>query len=425
MLNKIRVKNKAEILRVPKTYKKRREILLKILEKVFEQISAEKLTQKALSKTKLPPYKHLYILGVGKASYGMVKAANAVLKDKISGGIIIVPKGSKVKQIPKINTLFASHPIPCNEGKKSAEKLLNFARKMKKDDLVLFFLSGGGSAMLPLPTKGICLEDKVEITKLLLKRGATINEINTVRKHISQIKGGQLAKALYGAKTICLVFSDVVGSDPSVIASGPLSPDNTKIKDAMAIIKKYKIPGKFRHSDFTETVPKEDKCFKNIAYKIIGDHKTVLDVAAGIAEKLDIHVKKYSSTLTGDAAKTGKKLVNEAKKGLLVATGETTVNVKGDGEGGRNQELSLSALQSLKENQTILSVGTDGVDGITPVKIAGAIADGYTRKKYKNLNIHKYLKQNDSYNFFLHAKSLIKTGSTGQNLGDLIMVLTD
>lgn len=414
MPNKVKVKNRAELLRVPEPYKRRRKILLDILEGVFAKINAEKLTREALCKEKFDKYENVYLIGAGKASYAMARA----LTGRITNGLIVVPKGGKIKKLPKTEILFASHPIPCCEGRKSAQKLLNFAKKTGKNDLVIFLLSGGASAMLPLPVKGICIRNKIRITKLLLKKGAAINEINTVRKHISQIKGGQLAKALYPAKTICLALSDVVKDDPSVIASGPLSPDRTTKKDALKILKKYKIPHNF---SLAETPDAKDPCFKNIDYRIIANHKTVILAAQEIAKTMKLKTYAYSHSLTGEARKIGPKLIKQSKKGLLIAAGETTVDVKGTGKGGRNQELVLSTLPYLKPNQIILSVGTDGVDGITPEKVAGAIADCKT----KNRESKKFLENNDSYNFFLDKKSLIKTGPTQQNLGDLIMILKD
>lgn len=414
MPNEVKIKNKAELLRVPEPYKHRRKILLDILEGVFTKIDAEKLTHEALREEKFGKYKNVYLMGAGKASYAMAQA----LKNKITKGIIVVPHGSKLNKLPGIEILFASHPIPCCEGRKSAQKLLNFAKKAGKDDLVIFLLSGGASAMLPLPIQGVSLKDKIRITKLLLKKSATINEINTVRKHLSQIKGGQLAKALYPAKTICLAFSDVVKDDPSVIGSGPLSPDATTKNSAQKILKKYKIPC---GAKFKETPDKKDQCFKNIDYRIIANHKTVLLAAQKIAKKFKLKTYAHSHSLTGEARKIGPKLVKINKKGLLIATGETTVNVKGKGRGGRNQELVLAAIPHLKQNQTILSVGTDGIDGITPKKVAGAIADRVIETK----NAEKFLSNNDSYHYFLDKKSLIETGPTQQNLGDLIMILKD
>jgi glycerate 2-kinase len=406
-----KVKNLKELLNVPEPYKKRRKILLGILDEVLKNVDPKKLVSKALPRI---PGK-VYVVSVGKAAFYMAEAACERLE--VKGGIIIAPKGKKVPRIPGLKTFYASHPIPCADGKKASQALLEFASKLSKKDHVVFLLSGGGSAMLPLPVRGICMKKKAKITRDLIKRGATINEINTVRKHISQTKGGNVAKALHPASVTCLVMSDVVGNDLSTIASGPLSPDKTTAKDAIKILKKYKVQVDTKR--LQETPKPGDKYFKNISCKIIASHKTVHESACKAAKNLK--VQKGPANLTGDVSKTAKKLLKQAKKGIFIATGETTVNVKGKGAGGRNQEFALTLLPHLDEHTTVVSIGTDGVDGMTPQKVAGAIPDKHIYKKdYKS-----FLAQNDSYHYFLRHKSLIKTDPTGNNLGDLILILKD
>jgi len=406
-----KVKNLKELLDVPEPYKKRRKILLGILEKVLEDVSPQKLVSEALPRIS----DEVYVISVGKAAFPMAKAVCDTLK--VKSGMLITPKGKKVPRIPALKTFYASHPIPDADGKKASQALLEFASNLAEKDHVIFLLSGGGSALLPLPVKGICMKKKAKITRDLIKRGATINEINTVRKHISLVKGGGVAKALYPAKVTCLVMSDVVGDDPSTIASGPLSPDKTTIADAIKILKKYKV-----QADTTrlkETPKPGDKIFKNIDYKIIASHKTVHESACKATK--NFKVQKGPHDLTGEVKKTAKALLKQAQKGIFIATGETTVNVKGSGSGGRNQEFALTSLPYLDEKTTVLSVGTDGVDGMTPQKVAGAISDrSVFQKDYKS-----FLKNNDSYHYFLRHKSLIKTDPTGNNLGDLILILKD
>lgn len=430
------LKNKSTLLKVSEPYKSQREILLELLERILKEIDPEKLTTEAinLKKWNLSEYKNIYLIAAGKASYKMAKAVYGLLGNKIKKGIIVSNEKFSHK-IPKIECLKSTHPIPSIAGVKCAKKIIDFAKKINEKDLVIFLLSGGASAMLPLPVSEIMLKDKISVTKLLLKSEAAISEINTVRKHLSQIKGGRLAELLYPAKIICLALSDVIGNDPSIIASGPISPDETTFLDALKVIKKYKLENKIslrvkkylikalKNSDL-ETPKKNDPCFKKIEYRIIGSHETLLRASERAARKYKFKTRIIKKFVTGEAKKIGQTLVQKCKNGLLIAVGETTVNVKGNGYGGRNQELVLGALKRLKENQVILAVGTDGVDGITPRKVAGALADQFIAKKYPKLNIEQYLKNNNSYKFFLKTKTLIVTENTGNNLGDLIMILS-
>ncbi|MFA6521818.1 MAG: DUF4147 domain-containing protein, partial [Candidatus Gracilibacteria bacterium] len=273
-------------------------------------------------------------------------------------------------------------------------------------------------------------------TRLLLKSGATINEMNTVRKHISRVKGGFLASLLYPATVMGFVISDVVGNDLSTIASGPLTPDKSTFKDALKIFKKYQIGPPKNVLNYLENgmenprleTPKPgEKYFEKVSVKIIADHKTALNQAVEKAKKLGLKVVAMKKEITGEAREEARKFIAKAKRGtLLIGCGETTVTCTGTGCGGRNQEFVLAGLQHLKEGQILLSIGTDGVDGFCPEEVAGAIGDESTLEtaSQKGLKLESHLKNNDSYNFFKRAGGLIKTGATGTNLGDLMMLLS-
>ena len=272
--------------------------------------------------------------------------------------------------------------------------------------------------MLPAPIAPLSLKDKVQITKQLLKSTATIHEINTVRKHLSLVKGGGLAKIVYPATMISLIFSDVPSNDISFVASGPTVRDKTNIDDAKAILSKYNIK---YDGEFFET-PKEDKYFENVHNFILCSGKTVLSAMGKKAEEMDIQARVLRSDFEADADQACRILLENANSGeLLLATGETTVKIKGKGKGGRNQQLVLSALKYIKEGDVVISCASDGYDY---TEAAGAIADSETLKKAKeyNLNIEEYINNNDSFHFFEKTKDQIMTGKTGLNVSDIFLV---
>ena len=340
---------------------------------------------------------------------------------------MIIPEKEPEPKLKKIKFIRASHPLPNSNGVKGAKAILELAGKAGEKDLVISLISGGGSALMPLPAKGVSLKEKIETTSLLLKCGATIHEINAVRKHLSCIKGGRLAKAIHPARCINLVISDVLGDDLSVIASGPLSPDPSTREDTLAILKKYHLTKKVPASVLSvirggEETPKEgDPVFKKIKTKILANHLSSAKAAKKIGGKKAVILDEC---MEGDCNQTACKWMKKIRnqKGLFILTGETTVQVTGCGKGGRNQQFSLACLEKMEEKNpfTLLSMGTDGVDGFCPEEIAGAIISpsSFSDKK----EIASYLENNDSYHFFKKTKGLIKTGPTGTNLGDLVLI---
>ena len=404
------IKNRKELLKgLPPLEKQERAILLNIAEKTLEAINPYTLVLNELKKLDTSKYENIFVIGTGKGTAKMAEAAEKHFSNKITDGFITIPKGETTPNLKRIKYIYASHPLPNQNGVKGAKEILKIAQKADEKDLVITLISGGGSALMPLPTKGITLKEKIALTSLLLKSGANINEINTVRKHISQIKGGNLAQAIYPATCLNLVISDVLGDDLSAIASGPVSSDPTTINDALKIFKKYKIAP-------PKNLQETPKKVQNVKSKILANHETTALTAKRISSKY--HPQIIDSHMEGDCNRKAAEIMKKIGKGLYILTGETTVKITGKGKGGRNQQFVLACLRSAPKNATILSIGTDGVDGICPEKIAGAIASESTPRK----DIARYLKNNDSYHFFKKNNGLIKTGPTGTNLGDLVLI---
>ena len=399
-------------------------------------------------KFDLTEYRNIYVLGGGKASGLMAEAIEEILGDKITSGIINVLKGTeKMVKTKKIKINGATHPIPGEEGVNSTKAMLEIARKAGKDDLIIALISGGGSALMPCPADPVTLEDKKTVTNLLLKCGATINEINVVRKHLSEFKGGQLAKTAYPATLVNLIISDVVGDPLDIIASGPTVPDSSTFQDAYNVLKKYnllnKIPENIKKriqlglSGKIEETPKPgDKIFRNVHNILIASNRTACVAAVKKARELGINSMLLSTYIEGEARHVGAVLAGLAKEihnydtpikkpAVIVCGGETTVTVVGNGKGGRNQELALgSALKISGLNGIVIaSVGTDGKDGTSDA--AGAIVDGQTLKRAQKLGLDatKYLANNNSYMFFKKLGDAIFTGTTGTNVNDLIIIV--
>jgi len=398
-------------------------------------------------------FKKLIVVGFGKAASAMAKAIEDELPDLIDTGIVVTKYGhsisleSKVKsQKSKIKILEAGHPIPDENGLNATEEIIKLLKNADENTLVVCLISGGGSALLAAPCEDISLDEKQKITQLLLKAGADINELNTVRKHISNVKGGRLAEIAYPARIISLILSDVIGDKLDVIASGPTSPDKTTYNDALQVLKKYALMDKVPRSiieilnkgvnNIIPETPKDDNpAFEKVENIIIGSSRKTLEAAKTKAESFGLQTEVISSKITGEAREVGRWLTIKTRDALsvrrdekicLISGGETTVTVKGNGLGGRNMELALSFAIEIDgiDGITLLSAGTDGTDG--PTDAAGAIVDGQTvaRAKAIGLDPGTYLENNDSYNFFKQINELFITGPTGTNVMDIqIMVI--
>lgn len=394
----------------------------------------------------LSAYADLYVIGAGKATADMAAALETLLGDRITGGMITV-KYAHTRPLNRIDLIEAGHPIPDDSGLKGTQRILEVAEKANESDLIICLLSGGGSALLPQPAESIPLSDKQAVIQALLDCGAAINEINAVRKHISAIKGGRLAGKAWPATLITLILSDVVGDKLDVIASGPTVPDSSTFLDCMGIIESYHIKNRIpasvlRHLEAgadgrIEETPKADAdAFSRTHNFIIGSSITALKAACRTALNLGYHSLILSSMIEGetrDAARVHTAIAREIRQtgnpvappACLLSGGETTVTIKGDGLGGRNQEFALAAAIDIRDESgmVILSGGTDGTDG--PTDAAGAIVDSGTLKKALDagLSPYTYLANNDSYNFFKQTGELLMTGPTGTNVMDLRVVL--
>jgi len=388
------------------------------------------------------------VIGFGKASCPMVRAFEDSMGDLIDEAVVITKYGHSkpLHKSKKINIFEAGHPIPDKKGLKGTEEVIRLLIGSRENTLIICLISGGGSALLVSPYKGITLHEKQEVTGLLLKAGADIFALNTVRKHISRVKGGRLAEIAYPARMISLILSDVIGDRLDVIASGPTSPDTTTYNDALHILEEYHIRNKVpqavldilengRKGMIPETPKEGSRIFDRLENIIIGSNKIALTAAQEEAEKRGLTTEIISSELSGEAKDAGRRLAGKARAikqskdmrrpHCLISGGETTVTVTGKGSGGRNMELALSFAMEIEgmNGITLLSAGTDGTDG--PTDAAGAVVDGQTVIKANTLgmNPETYLSNNDSYHFFKEINELFITGPTGTNVMDIQIIL--
>ncbi len=395
-------------------------------------------------------YQRLLIIGFGKAACPMAKAVEDGLVGLNDKGLVITKYGHCERYRPGIVRIIeAGHPVPDENGMKGTDDIIRLLRDADEHTLVVCLISGGGSALLVSPADGITIDEKKRITGLLLRSGAGIHDLNAVRKHISRVKGGRLARLAYPAKVISLILSDVIGDSLDVIASGPTSPDSTTFADALSVLKQYGLTDEAQESilrtlregerGIIPETPKEgDRIFENVENLIIGSNKKALTAAKEKAEDLGLSTNIISDTIRGEADEIGKwlaeKAISEKIDGgaqrnplCLISGGETTVTVRGNGLGGRNMELALAFAMEIDgiEGITLLSAGTDGSDG--PTDAAGAIVDGGTLKNAREagLDPSEFLRDNDSYNFFRRAGGLFVTGPTGTNVMDIQIVVID
>ena len=399
----------------------------------------------------LASFERIIVVGAGKATARMALAVETLLGNRISAGLIVVKDGHTAP-LKIIEQAEASHPVPNEAGIVGAQRVLDMVRGADEKTLVICLISGGASALLVAPVEGVTLQDKQEATRLLLNAGATINELNSVRKHLSEVKGGRLAQAVYPAQLVTLIVSDVIGDPLDVIASGPTSPDNSTFAEAWAVIEKFGLQEKLpaRAADYLqcglaglapETVKANNPCLAGTRNVIIAGIRLALAAAQEKSSQLGYAAKTISDTLQGEASDAAHFLAQAARDELavmkpnerrcLLCGGETTVTVRGNGKGGRNQEFALALAVEIEgwQGVSLLSAGTDGTDG--PTDAAGAMANGSTISQARALGIDplRYLVNNDSYAFFQQfdtasgAHSHLKTGPTGTNVMDIQIVL--
>ncbi len=407
----------------------------------------------------LRDYEKIVVLGTGKATAAMAKAAEEILDGRITNGIISV-KYKHTEPLCFIDTIEAGHPVPDANGVKAAERIERIATDADDQTLILYLISGGGSALLSSPitctvhsqTISLNLDDIQETTRVLLASGATIGEVNCIRKHLSSIKGGKLAVLGYPALQVSLILSDVIGDRLDTIASGLTVHDQTTYGDAMDILRKYGIMEKVPEKVITileagslglvpETPKAEDKIFHKVSNFIIGNNYAALQAAQKKALRLGYNTVVLSSQVIGEAKEVAKVFAGIAwdvrRAGIpvhppacVIWGGETTVTLRGSGKGGRNQEFALSFLLELEErysygdsNIHMLAASTDGNDG--PTDAAGAFVSSEILQKSRDMNMDaaKYLQNNDSYSFFEKVDSLLRTGPTNTNVCDIQMVI--
>ena len=396
----------------------------------------------------LDKYKRIFLIGAGKGTAPMAKALEDILGEWLTKGLIIVKYGHGIP-LEKTQILEAGHPIPDDAGLRATKELLKQAQECTKEDLILCAFSGGGSALLPAPLSPITLDQKQTTTRLLLECGATIDEINAIRKHLSRSKGGWLAKEAYPATIVSLLLSDVIGDRLDVIASGPTVPDESTYSDCIKIIDRYKLGDRLPKSvtdyfikgaagSLPETPKPGDPVFSHVQNLIVGNNRESLLAAQERALSLGYNTIVLSSQIEGEAREVAQvfgaigKEISQANLPIsppacIIAGGETTVTIKGRGKGGRNQELALASAIAIDgwEGISLLSAGTDGTDG--PTDAAGAIVNGTTCKRARQANLYPrdFLLGNDSYTFFESLGDLLKTGPTRTNVMDIICMLVD
>lgn len=396
-----------------------------------------------------PLWSKVHLIAFGKAACAMADAAQAVIPPHLlTGAKLAVTNYENVQAVNHVEVIGAGHPLPDAKGLAAAQRIIEQVAAAQSGELVLVLVSGGGSALLPAPHPSITLTEKSQTTALLLRSGATINEINCVRKHLSTLKGGGLARLAVPAHLHALILSDVLGDDLSTIASGSTVADNTTFADAINVLKTYaiwdKVPTNVQTlllkgvaGDILETPKSEDPLFKLISHTLVGSNIISVNAAIKAAQAEHFDVQLYNDCLQGEARLAAEQLAQTAKQLLqtgltkptaLIAGGETTVTLTGNGRGGRNQEFALAFAVAAERLDlppcwTFLSGGTDGRDG--PTDAAGGLVDGFTlaRLKAAGVDAHALLENNDSYNALLKSHDLLMTGATGTNVADLQILL--
>ncbi|MEM0015259.1 MAG: glycerate kinase [Zestosphaera sp.] len=387
----------------------------------------------------------VHVVGFGKASPRMLEALCSVLGSRVVGGIVINPVVEG--ELCGVEVLRGDHPLPGERTLQSSMRLINYLESaVGEDDLVLTLISGGGSALFEVPEEGLSIDDVAEVTRLLMARGADIYELNTVRKHLSRVKGGKLLRFVRG-EVASLIISDVVGDDLSVVASGPTYPDRTTFRDAYEVMRSRGVYGEVPESVrrlvarglsglVGETLKPDDPLFRRAYNMIVASNIASLRVMEGKARELGYNTLLLTPYLTGEAREVGKVLAGVIKSvaaldtpvrkpAALIAGGETTVTVRGDGVGGRNQELCLSLTIEIRDvgGAVALCVGSDGMDGVSPA--AGAITSSkvFGKALESGLDPLTHLRNNDSYTFFRKLGLAVLTGYTGTNVNDFFIAL--
>jgi hydroxypyruvate reductase len=390
----------------------------------------------------LRPASKVFVVGAGKAGYGMAKAVGEVLGDRITAGVVAIPMHLE-DPTDRIEFITGGHPVPTEGSIQAGKKTAALLDNTQDEDLVIVLISGGGSALLEYPEDGIHLPDLITMNNLLLRSGAPIDEINTIRRQLSKIKGGGLVRMAAPAYSISLILSDVVGDPLNDIASGPTVQDQTSAEDALSILDKYQLTERTPEAILSSLQKKagggldrEEKIPGLAEIFLVGNSQIAADAAKVAAADLGFQAIVVTTTMQGEAAKVGRVIAallqcvrdttnEDTKPTCLILGGETTVTVQGKGLGGRNQETALAAALELSHTDrlALMTLATDGVDGPTPA--AGAIVTGETISKAQEngLDAAEFLANNDSHIFFDELEDTIITGPTGTNVNDLVFGL--
>ncbi len=409
-----------------------REDAQAILQEAIEAVLPEAAVIRALNRHEIQG--EAVIIAIGKAAWRMAKAAMDVLGDKVKSGIVITKYGHALGDIPGLAIMEAGHPVPDENGVHAAREAMRLVSGLKKEQTVVFLVSGGGSALFELPLEGIALSDIASITKQLLACGANIVEINTIRKHLSRVKGGRFALACAPAHVLSIVLSDVLGDPLDSIASGPAYPDGSTVKDALEIVKRYKLS--VSDSVLEMLAQETPKTLKNVTTEITGNVNELCRGAMNASEARGYETLLLTTTLDIEAREAGGFLAAIARQiqktgrplkppCAVILGGETVVHLRGNGKGGRNQELAVAAARGIDglDNVLVLSAGSDGTDG--PTDAAGGMVTGEFASTCREMGIDldAHLEDNNSYHVLKAAGGLVVTGPTGTNVNDLMMVL--
>lgn len=412
-----------------------------IIRKTIEDVLPDRAVRNALEGLELQG--RVFVLAVGKAARVMAEAAADVLGARMEKGLVVTKYGHAKGALPGFLVMEAGHPVPDENSVRAGEAAVRFVREAGEGDTVLFLISGGGSALLELPEEGLSLSDIQETTQKLLRCGADITEINLIRKRLSAVKGGKLAGCLRSGKAYSVILSDVVGGSEDMIASGLTYPDRSDPQEVLRLLEKYdlRLPERverilLRGGMRTELPPQEDpippqKNPVRVENHVVGSVRQLCVAAVSHARELGYHAYLLTDSMQGEAGEEGKRIASLAdspdyeRPFALIAGGETVVKVTGDGLGGRNQELALSAAGILdgKEDVLLFSLGSDGTDG--PTDAAGGIVDGRTAERLRALGIdmEDVLRRNDAYHALRAADGLLLTGATGTNVNDVTVLL--
>jgi len=433
------------------------EKVIPVIEAILEAVNPQSCVVDALRIDKsmlmvngrrydLDDYERVFLVGFGKASISMAKGVTSVLGSRVTEGRLITKHSIEGETLDKIKVFMGSHPVPSEKSITGAKNIIDMVGSLSDRDLVVCVISGGGSSLFSYPHDGISLEELQTLTTLLLKSGADIFEMNTIRKHLDRVKGGGLAQIIYPATLITLVLSDVIGNPLESIASGPTSPDTSTFQDCIKILSKYNLLDKtpisiMKHlqngsaGSIKETLKPGSPILDKVNTVIVGSNLKAAEAACKTAEQLGFNSLILSTYINGEAAQTGQFLSNILKEisvsgnpvprpACIIAGGETTVTVRGSGKGGRNQEVAAGAVRQIAglDDVAFITFGTDGEDG--PTDAAGAVITGITYQQGIDLglSLEQALAENDTYHYFSEMNSLLITGPTGTNVNDLTLL---